>query len=62
MKDPPGPALFNALEDDDGLTLTAANFDRRLPHAHIVQLNGDSYRLKDKCQAGVTRSRAVAGE
>jgi DNA replication protein DnaC len=27
--------------------------DRLLHHAHVVQIKGDSYRLKDKKKAGV---------
>src|SRR3546814_3068257 len=33
-------------------TLTAAMLDRILHHAHIVQINGDSYRLKQQRKAG----------
>lgn len=33
--------------------LTAAMLDRLLHHAHVVQIKGDSYRLKDKRKAGV---------
>lgn len=33
--------------------LTAAMLDRILHHAHVVQIKGDSYRLKDKRKAGV---------
>lgn len=33
--------------------LTAAMLDRLLHHAHVVQIKGDSYRLKDKKRAGV---------
>lgn len=33
-------------------TLTAAMLDRLLHHAHIVQITGDSYRLRDKMRAG----------
>jgi len=33
--------------------LTAAMLDRLLHHAHIVQIKGESYRLKDKKKAGV---------
>ncbi len=36
-------------------TLTAAMLDRLLHHAHIVQIQGDSYRLKDKRKAGVIK-------
>lgn len=44
-----------ALADDN--TLTAALLDRLLHHAHIVQMSGESYRLKDKRRAGQTRPR-----
>jgi DNA replication protein DnaC len=33
--------------------LTAAMLDRLLHHAHVVQIKGESYRLKDKKKAGV---------
>ena len=39
-------------------TLTAAMLDRLLHHAHIVQINGESYRLKDKRKAGTGPARA----
>ncbi|WP_421208193.1 IS21-like element ISAri1 family helper ATPase IstB [Aeromonas enteropelogenes] len=42
----------SAFADDQ--TLTAAMLDRLLHHAHIVQISGESYRLKDKRKAGVT--------
>lgn len=32
----------------NGATLTAALLDRLLHQCHIIQINGDSYRLKDK--------------
>jgi DNA replication protein DnaC len=34
-------------------TLTAALRDRLLHHAHVVPISGDSYRLKEKRQAGM---------
>lgn len=40
----------------DDQTLTAAMLDRLLHHAHIVQISGESYRLKDKRKAGNTPS------
>ena len=40
-----------AFADDQ--TLTAALLDRLLHHAHIVQISGNSYRLKDKKMAGI---------
>lgn len=36
----------------DDETLTAAMLDRLLHHAHIVQISGQSYRLKDKLKSG----------
>ncbi|HLG71850.1 MAG TPA: IS21-like element helper ATPase IstB [Chloroflexota bacterium] len=36
----------------DDTTLTAALLDRLLHHVHIVQINGESYRLKDRKKAG----------
>ncbi|RZJ83356.1 MAG: AAA family ATPase [Massilia sp.] len=46
-----------AFADDQ--TLTAAMLDRLLHHAHIVQISGESYRLKDKRKAGQSTKRAV---
>lgn len=40
-----------AFADDQ--TLTAALLDRLLHHAHIVQISGNSYRLKGKKTAGI---------
>jgi DNA replication protein DnaC len=34
-------------------TLTAAMLDRLLHHCHIVQISGESYRLKDKKKIGI---------
>lgn len=36
----------------DDATLTAAMLDRLLHHSHVLQLSGESYRLKDKRRAG----------
>ena len=44
----------------DDQTLTAAMLDRLLHHAHIVQITGESYRLKDKRRAGTTPSATIA--
>jgi DNA replication protein DnaC len=49
----------SAFADDQ--TLTAAMLDRLLHHAHIVQISGESYRLKDKRKAGQTARRVTAG-
>ena len=46
-----------AFADDQ--TLTAAMLDRLLHHAHIVQISGESYRLKDKRKAGQTKARCT---
>jgi hypothetical protein len=40
--------------------LAAAMLDRILPHAHVMQIKGDSYRLKDKHKAGIVQSTATA--
>ncbi|MBP7790451.1 MAG: AAA family ATPase, partial [Zoogloea sp.] len=37
----------------DDQTLTAALLDRLLHYAHIVQISGNSYRLKGKKSAGI---------
>lgn len=34
-------------------TLTAAMLDRLLHHSHLIQIQGESYRLKDKKKAGM---------
>ena len=39
----------------DDATLTAAMLDRLLHHSHILQLSGDSYRLKDKRRSGIMK-------
>jgi DNA replication protein DnaC len=44
-----------AFADDQ--TLTAALLDRLLHHAHIVQIGGESYRLKDKRKAGQAQKK-----
>lgn len=46
-----------AFADDQ--TLTAAMLDRLLHHAHIVQISGESYRLKGKRKAGATQKKPV---
>jgi DNA replication protein DnaC len=43
----------------DDATLTAALLDRLLHHAHVVQITGESYRLKDKRKAGQTTGRST---
>ncbi|EEB7890775.1 AAA family ATPase, partial [Salmonella enterica subsp. enterica] len=44
----------------DDETLTAAMLDRLLHHAHIVQISGQSYRLKDKLKSGQLKKSATA--
>ncbi len=46
-----------ALADDS--TLTAALLDRLLHHSHLVQISGESWRLKDKRRAGQARPRTT---
>ncbi len=43
-----------AFADDQ--TLTAAMLDRLLHHAHIVQISGESFRLRNKRRAGAASS------
>lgn len=44
-------------------TLTAAMLDRLLHHAHVVSIQGESYRLRDKRRAGVlARTKSVEKE
>lgn len=40
-------------------TLTAAMVDRLLHHPHIVQVTGDSHKLKDKRKASQTARRVT---
>ena len=40
-----------AFADDS--TLTAAMLDRLLHHSHVLQLSGDSYRLREKRRSGI---------
>ena len=35
--------------------LTSAMLDRILHHSHVIQIKGDSYRLKDKRKAGIIK-------
>jgi len=44
----------------DDTTLTAALLDRLLHHSHIAQIAGESYRLKDKKNAGIVPPQAIA--
>ena len=41
----------------DDKTLTAALLDRLLHHSHVLQIRGESYRLKEKRKAGLLRNR-----
>lgn len=43
----------------DDKVLTAALLDRLLHHSHIVQMKGNSYRLKDKKKAGIIGTSAL---
>ena len=40
--------------------LTSAMLDRLLHHAHVIQIRGDSYRLKDKRKAGIIGHQTAA--
>ncbi len=39
--------------------LTSAMLARILHHAHVIQIKGDSYRLKDKTKAGIIKNKNV---
>jgi hypothetical protein len=56
---PPFTQWASTLADD--ATLTAALLDRLLHHAHIVQISGESYRMKDKRRAGHVRAASCRG-
>lgn len=43
----------------DDATLTAALLDRLLHHARIVQITGESYRLKERKKAGHMRTPVI---
>ena len=40
--------------------LTSAMLDRLLHHAHVIQIRGDSFRLKDKRRSGVLGQQVAA--
>jgi DNA replication protein DnaC len=40
----------------DDATLTAAMLDRLLHHCHVIQISGESYRLRNKRKAGILPS------
>ena len=42
----------------DDATLTAAMLDRLLHHAHVVPIQGESFRLRDKRRAGLMARKA----
>ena len=39
--------------------LTSAMLDRILHHSHVIQIKGDSYRLREKRKAGIVQSAAA---
>jgi DNA replication protein DnaC len=39
--------------------LAAAILDRVLHHSHVLMINGESYRLKQKKKAGLVNSTAI---
>jgi DNA replication protein DnaC len=44
-------------------TLTAAMLDRLLHHAHVVSIQGESFRLRDKRRAGLlARNKSITKE
>ena len=49
----------STLADDP--VLVAALLDRLLHHAHIVQMTGQSYRLRERRKAGDIAGKQTAG-
>ncbi len=45
------------LNNDEALT--AAIMDRLIHHSHIVNINGESYRLKQKMRAGIIPVKSI---
>jgi len=43
--------MEEALNNDEALT--AAILDRLIHHSHIINIQGESYRLKQKRKAGI---------
>jgi len=43
---------------DDNAALTSAMLDRLLHHAHVIQIRGESYRLRDARLSGLIGSKA----
>lgn len=46
----------------DDQTLTAAMLDRLLHHGHLVQISGETYRLKDKRKVGQIARRSAPAD
>jgi DNA replication protein DnaC len=44
----------------DNTALTAAMLDRLLHHSHVVQIKGESYRLREKRKAGIIKAPTTA--
>ena len=42
------------IQEDKAKELANAILDRLLHHSHIININGNSYRLKDKIDSNVT--------
>ena len=45
---------------DGNAALTSAMLDRLLHHAHVIQIKGDSYRLRQARQSGLLTGRSSA--
>jgi transcriptional regulator with XRE-family HTH domain len=43
----------------DNTALTSAMLDRILHHSHIIQIKGDSYRLREKKKAGIIKPKVI---
>ncbi len=51
--DNPNGELPSYITGANNAALTSAMLDRILHHSHVVQIKGESYRLRQKRKAGV---------
>ena len=43
----------------NNIALTSAKLDRILHHSHVIQIKGDSYRLREKKKAGIIKPNSI---
>ncbi len=47
------------MESPPRRALTAAMLDRILHYSHVIQIKGDSYRLREKRRAGIVQATST---